>query len=222
MNLVKLLKGMNKGNNLKKRGFTLTEAMVVIVIIGVIATTMIASVKKDNYQATALKKAGANYCLHLNLATKQILAQYSYGYNMTKLLTISGTQFSITDEENADSNLADLLKRFLGSSPSYTAPDTYKNIVLKNETGTAVGAGGGYKISDFTQGFKTKSGYYVAVKLNGNCTTSEEHVYDPSVSTVRTSSNSCGLLLYDVSGDKGPNTVGIDIYILPIHKNGID
>ncbi len=207
---------------MKKRSFTLTEAMVVIVILGIIATTFIASMKKENYQVTALKKAGSSYYLNLNLATKQILAKYSYGYNMTSLLTLANAKFSITDSENADANLAALYKKLLGASSTYTAPNTYTSTVLKNESGATVGSGSGYKISDFTQGFKTKNGYYVALKLNGNCTTSEQYVYDPSASGVRTSSNSCGLILYDVSGDKGPNIAGIDIYILPIHRNGIN
>lgn len=207
---------------MKKRSYTLTEAMIVIVVLGIIAITIIVSMKKENYHATALKKAGSNYYLHLNIATKQILTHYSYGYNMVTLLTIGGTKFSIADASDADVNLSALYKKMLGSSSTYTASDTYKNTVLKNEADTTVGPSTGYTISSFSQGFKTKNGYYVAFKLNGNCTTDEEHVYDPSLPDTRTSAKSCGLILYDVNAEQGPNVVGVDIYILPIHKNGIN
>ena len=195
--------------------------MIVIFIIGVIATAVFTSLRKEDYQTKAYKKAVANYYLHLNLATKQILAHYSYGYNMTTLYTTAKAKFSITDSENADTNLAAIYKKMLGASSSYSASDTYKNTVIKNEAGTAVGPSNGYKISDFTQGFKTKNGYYVAFKLNKNCTTTEQYVYDPSLPDKRTATNSCGLILYDVSADRGPNLAGADIYILPIYKMGI-
>jgi len=206
---------------LKKNSYTLAEAMIVVVILGIIATCCIGALKKGNFQEEMYTKAGANYYLNISLASRQILAKYSYNYNMTALLNTSGTRFSITDESNAESNLAGIFKKTLGVR-TYTAPSTYTTTVLKNKSGTAVGPSSGYKVSDFTQGFKTKNGTYFALKLNKNCTTSEQYIYDPSIPDTRTVANSCGLIFYDVNADEAPNTVGVDIYILAIKKTGVN
>ncbi len=204
-----------------KKSFTLTETLIVVVILGFIAAAMLASLKKGNYKAEALKKAGTNYYHQINIASKQILVKYSYGYKMTALKTIGGTEFSISDS-NSDASLAPLFKKMLGSG-TYSAPSNYSGSYLINESGTKVGPNGGYKVSNFTQGFKTKNGTYMAFMLHEDCTTSEtDNIYDPSTPETHSATKSCGLIFYDVNADDSPNTLGIDQYIVSIHKLGLD
>ena len=199
-----------------KKSFTLAEVLISVVIVGIIATCMVVSVKKSDYLTESYKKAGASTLLQINYSTKQILAKYSYSYQMTGLKTLAGAKFSIT-ASGADANLAELYKKVLGTK-SYSAPSTYTGADLVNEAGSKVGS---YKVSSFAQGFQIKNGTYFAIKLNGNCTTSESYIYDPSARDIRTASNSCGLIFFDVSAHDGPNIVGVDQYIVSIGKMGI-
>lgn len=199
-----------------KKSYTLAEVMIVMFILGIISTFMITSLKKSDYLNKTYKKAGLSTLLQINFATKQLLAKYSYSYQMTGLKTTAGAKFSIVDS-GADANLSALYKKILGSR-TYSAPSTYTGADLVNEAGSKVST---YKVSTFTQGFQTKHGTYFALKLNGNCTTSESYIYDPSVIDTRTAAKSCGLIFYDVNAHDGPNVVGVDQYIISIGKMGI-
>ena len=204
---------------MKIKSYTLAEAVIVVFILGIIVTFLLATLRPKDYKTEAYKKAGLNHYLAIGIATKQLLAKYSSNYNMTGLKTTAGADFSIVDS-GADAKLAPLYKIMLRGA-SYTAPSGYSGTVIKNEAGTAVGANGGYKISDFTQGFQARNNMYFALKLNRNCTTTESYIYDPSVIEKRTAAKSCGLILFDVNADAEPNIAGVDIYIISIGKMGI-
>ena len=190
--------------------------MITIVVVGLIAATTIMTLRKGDYMEKTLKKAGMSMLLQINFATKQLLAKYSYNYQMTGLKTTGGAKFSIVDS-GADANLSALYKVMLGSK-TYSAPSSYTDSSLVNESSAAVGS---YKVSSFTQGFVTKNGTYFALKLNGNCTTSESNIYDPSATEIRTAAKSCGLVFFDVNAHDGPNIVGVDQFIVSIGKMGI-
>ena len=206
----------NKKNILKKLAYTLAEISIVMMIISVIAGCFCVIIRKGDYKSETCKKAGLNALWQLNFASKQILAKYSTKYNMTGLKTLTGDEFSINDE-GADAKLAPLYKKVLGSR-TYTPPSGYTDSNLTNENDIQVGS---YKVSSFTQGFQAKNGTYVAFKLNGNCTTGETTIYDPSTPELRTSTKSCGLIFFDTNADDSPNTIGIDQYIVSITKQGV-
>ena len=210
----------NIRKSLKIKSYTLAEAMMVIFVIGIIATVFITLSKPINYSDAALKKKASSDLIQINAAVKQILLKYSTNYKMTELKTLEGTRFSI-NEEGADEKLAALYKKTLGTRNS-TVNDAYKNIVIKNESDENVIADEELKISDFTQGFKTKNGAYFALKLNNSCAVTDSGIYDPSWPDIHEVSNSCGLIFYDVNADESPNTAGVDIYIISIGKTRIN
>lgn len=203
---------------MKNKAFTMAETLIAIVMLGVLGACALSLIKPSNIKKDALTKAGSSVYLQIGFATKQILAKNSLNYQMTKLLTLSGVQFSINDEE-ADEKLAELYKKALYTSRNSTVPATYTALSLKNEEGSVVGSS--LTVSNFTQGFKTKNGAYMALMLHDNCTTNETYIYDPSAPELRTAKKSCGLIFFDVNADKAPNIVGIDQYIISIGKLGI-
>lgn len=208
---------MIKNSNIKK-AFTLIEAMTAMVIVGTIAITCLATIRPGDIKKDALRKSGQDNLLRITQATKAIVSFDSTKHNMTVLKNTSGTAFTLATDSNKYLYLSQLYKKHLGSRLGSNVDTTYTGTALKNESGSAVG---NLKVSNFSGGIFIKNGTYMAFKINSDCTASETNtIYDPS-KTTHTVSNSCGLIFYDVNGINGPNTVGVDMYILSMGKFGV-
>ncbi len=197
--------------------FTLAESLITIIIIGIIYVVMLNILRPGDVNKDVLKKMGANVFYQLDFASKQILAKNTINYNFHDLKTASGSRFLIT-EDGADEKLMNLFKKYLKGLRNVSYDPEYLDRVLIDETNISIT---GVKPSSFNYGFSMSNGAYVAIKLNKNCTTTETYIYSPVQLTNRSSVNSCGLFFIDVNGDKDPNTLGIDQYLVPIGKSGI-
>jgi len=209
----------NRGTNLKKTSYTLAEALIIMVVMSLIIASTITILRPKDYVAETLKKSGGSSLVQISFATRQILTKYSTNFRMTRLFTPDKTIFSINDNK-ADEKLVLLYKKLLFVSNKTVSSD-YTNSFLLNESGAKIGGGSGLKVSDFTQGFITRSGMYIAFRLYNSCSVSETYIYDPSNTGLKTATNSCGLIFYDVNADNGPNTLGIDQYIASLGAQGI-
>ena len=204
-----------------KKAFTITESLIAMIVVGILASCILIMIKPTEAKNDLLKKSGANMLLQINFATKQVLAKYSSNYQMTKLLTPSGVEFSINDE-GADENLIQIYRRILTPIPARDgiASEEYLSSNLYDENGTAVEDGSALTISSFTQGYKVKNGAYFAIKLDSTCTENKSCIYNPVYPEERDATKSCGLIFFDVNGQKEPNIVGVDQYIISIDKHG--
>lgn len=201
---------------MKKKAFTLAETTVVIVLLGIIAATLLHTLKPNNMKREYMDKSAKNMVLKIEYATKQILARNTINYSLLEMIAVGGAQFSIT-ESDATTKLGALYKRYLVGMRNLSIPATYTSSSLIDEAGSS----SGYTVGSFSQGFKMKNGAYVALKLNGNCTTSETKIYNPVVPDSHTASGSCGLIYFDINAQDEPNTLGVDQHILSIGKYGI-
>lgn len=200
-----------------KKGFTLTESLIVIIIIGIVYVVIASVIKPSSIKKDVLVKGGANLLYQIDFATKQILLKNSNNYTMTRLKEKSGAEFDITSS-GADAKLSTLYRKNLVGFRKKTVSSTYKSLAITTESGAQVS---NYKVSTFTQGFFLKNKAYFALKLNGNCTTTENYIYNPQSPDKRTATKSCGLIFFDVNGESDPNKAGIDMYIISIGKNGV-
>ena len=200
-----------------KNAFTLAESLITIVIIGIIYAAIFNILRTDDINNDVIKKAGANVYYQIDFASKQILAKNTYNYNFHKLKNDLGFSFSITSE-NADKELVKLFKKHMKGLRNNSLNLNYAEKRLINESGITIN---NLKVSTFNYGFFISNGAYIAIRLNKNCTTTETYVYSPIQRTNRSATNSCGLIFFDVNGDKEPNTLGIDQYIVPIGKSGV-
>ena len=198
-----------------KKAFALTEFAIVVLIIGIIAGASISTLKPREFKKEATIKAGKTLYLQIELATKQILMRSSKSHNFTKLIDSSGSTYSIVDSGAAAKLIETYRKNLVGKRMANTDA-TYLASTLVNESGAT-----SLKVSDFANYFTLKNDAFFAIKLNGNCTTSETLIYDPFTPSKRTRSNSCGLILYDINGKNTPNILGVDQYILSIGRLGI-
>ena len=198
-----------------KKAFALTEFAIVVLIIGIIAGASISTLKPKEFKKEAAIKAGKALYLQIELATKQVLMRDSKNFDFTKLIDSSNAQYSITSS-GADAKLIASYKKHLVGRRQANADSAYLASTLTSESGAT-----SLKVSDFANYFTLKNDAFFAIKLNGNCTTSETLIYDPFTPSKRTRSNSCGLILYDINGKNTPNILGVDQYILSIGRLGI-
>lgn len=202
---------------LKKQSFTLMESMICLIVLSSIVFCMVSILKPADVKNDAYKHASLNTLIYINVATKQILANYSQNHSMLTLKNISGTSFNLSDS-NKNAYLSALYAKYL-QKRTQTASSAYTDISLTDTSGSAVGS---LKVSSFSNGIFIKNKSYVAFKLNANCTTTETNtIYDPSTPDNHSKANSCGLIFFDSNGEEAPNVLGIDMNIVSIGKYGI-
>ena len=199
---------------MKFKAFSLLEQMLVIIIVGIIASVLTTVVKPTDISNKAIKKAGKNLFMQIEFATKQIVARNAKNNTLTRLFDSSG-EFSITSTDSLDRLIEIYRKNLVGIRSSDLNTD-YASANLTDGTNVLTGT----SVSGF-KGFKLKNGAYFGIKLNDNCTTEINHIYDPSTPELRTKKNTCGIIFFDVNSETKPNQLGWDQYIIGLGKRGI-
>ncbi len=206
---------------IKKEAFSLMETVLVIIVLGCIATAMLLVLKPNNIKTEAILKNASNMIGQINFATTNILAKYSKSFSMTDLIALDGTSFSITDDK-AEEKLIALYKKSLIALRSTNIPSDYLSSELSAGSGkVAINETTNLKISDFSQYFVIRNGTFFALKLNKSCLITETYIYDPMTPNRNSVDNSCGLIFFDVNVEQPPNVLGVDQYIISIGKRGI-
>ena len=108
-------------------GFTMAEAVLVMTILGIIATIMITTLKPAEFKERGLKVLAQKVIAEIDNATTQILLKHSpdgtmnniYILNSETLCTGSSAYSSNTDCKN---NITVLYKKYLGTKRSMTTP----------------------------------------------------------------------------------------------------
>ena len=116
MKTLKALKFNQK--SLFNYAFTMTEAILVMTILGVIATVMISTIKPQEYKEKALRISAKKVLNSIDHATSMILINDSLDGSMYNIVATSGTKFNIAAMANkagAD-NLGGLYKKYLVST----------------------------------------------------------------------------------------------------------
>lgn len=179
---------------MSKNAFTLFEAMIVMVVIGTLAGVLLSIARPTNLKQEAFQKAGLELYRHIDFATKQIMIKNSPIYSLDRVISSNGTEFSIEKEEDAKYFL-ELYKKYLLVKRSDKNIIEGKIILRNNAT--------------------------FEIKLNGDCTKEATGLYNPMLPNTSRAPKSCGLIYYDVNGDKEPNILGVDKYIVAIGKLGL-
>ena len=81
---------------MKKQAFNLIEVMVTMVIIGIFGAALLASLKNDTLSIETYKKSGSSFYMHLEFASKTILAKNTINYSFSTLRGLDGTKIAIT------------------------------------------------------------------------------------------------------------------------------
>ena len=149
--------------NYKNEAFTMAEAIIIMTILGIIATILITNLKPAEFRDKGLEVLAKKIINQIDQATEQILLNNSYDGTM-KTLYVPGTTNMYEFGSNYKYTL-ELYKKYLVTTRqpynSTTAPQTIKNVVsnstsansvapplyLKDGTIVYLGTGAGYSLS---------------------------------------------------------------------------
>ena len=199
---------------MRKYASTIAEMAVVIVVFSFLAITSFMVLKSNEATNKAYEKAGKAAYFQLERATRLVLANNTNGYTLMRMKDASG-EFSIASSSSLNRMVEVYKKNMIIHRTAVQAPDYF---VSELTDGTTLYTG--LTPSSFA-GFTVRNDAYVGIKLNGNCTSTINYIYDALALNKRVVENVCATIFYDVNGDKGPNRLGSDQYIFPLDKFGL-
>lgn len=206
-----------KEKSKKINAFTLPEALLVLIIIGIIAAITIPQLLVDDpakrgWTTLAEKTVGS-----LIQASTEILI-YDAGLDDFTSLTYNGKRFSVEDID-ITSDMSGLYGKYIANSTQdVDLNDEYFSKPLATYDKNALDKTLKELYSDF---FIGNDGVLIGFRFYGGCDKTEENVVLPAKRNRYSVNNICGSVFLDVNGYKKPNKLGSDQYIVPIAKRGI-
>ena len=196
-----------------KLAFTMAEAILVMTILGIIATIMITTLKPAEFKEKALKTLYKKVLSEIDTATTQILINNSREGDMNQLfLDSSSGYFSFGSDWNKTQQL---FKKYLS-----TTRQPYDSSIQMGSFSTSVQ--GSPTANSQTPPFHLKDG---ALLFLG---TGEKYQVSPSSSGTITvdgcemSKSLLGIITVDINGEEEPNTPYKDQFNFPISSKGIE
>lgn len=196
----------------KTNAFTLAEVLLTLMIIGIIATLTIPSLKE-----TADKSANLSLLQKAYSSIANVFAQIQAENGPTLYWKTKDGNRVFTNGNST--NISTLLKQRMNvASESGFMPSDYKIKSLKGDDSDS------FQIDDTTvaikentSSFQTADGmmWFPSNTYSGCKYTKEEE--DSSKTTIYL----CGLLIVDTNGIKKPNRMGIDVFVFDITAEGI-
>ena len=185
-----------------KRAFTMAEAVLVMMILGIIATIMITTLKPTEYRDKALVVLSKKILGQIDTATTQILVNNTREGKFDKLLLNQGKgEASFSYAENG-ANVKKLYQMYLVAIRKDT-----KGVKCKYSTS-----------GDDANAFFLKDGSYMAIITGKN---SSLNTIFPGETVEKTSTVGLGAIYFDVNGEDEPNLRGKDQFVIPIGAEGI-
>ena len=202
--------------NIKKVAFTLSEAMIVIVIMGVIGAILIPQWKAVNPTQRGWTTIANKMAVNLTQATTEMLALNASLDDLT-ILRQGDKVFSIADS-NVTPKMADLFMQYLSNIDMRvdTTKEYFSQDILdykRNPTGD--------KINSYSNFHFAQDGILIGYKFYGTCAATEKNANPPEETVKYEVTESCGSVFYDVNAYKKPNKLGSDQYIIPVGIRGM-
>ena len=187
-----------------KKAFTMAEAILVMTILGIIATIMITTLKPAEFKDKGLSVLAKKVLSEIDNATTQILV------NNTKLGTMAtlvadggGTEFTFKGNANAVMNF---YKKYLTTIRTSVANNSFCK------------TGGTYNATGVNAVY-LKDGACMGIYATANA--SAPTLFPGEGTTTINANATQGVIFFDTNGEDEPNTLGKDRFILPIAEEGI-
>ena len=183
-----------------KKAFTMAEAILVMTILGIIATIMITTLKPAEYKDKGLAILAKKVLSEIDTATTQILINNSSGGTMSTLYVPgSSTTFSFaTSSQNA--NAGKLYKKYLTATRKACNNSSCPCNAYNNK-------------------FFLKDG--ACMGINTGAPASNVSTWFPGETSATSMKPSHGLIFFDTNGSDEPNVMGKDQFLLPVSTEGI-
>ena len=186
-----------------KKAFTMAEAIIVMTILGIIATIMITNLKPSEFRDKGLQVMAKKVLMQLDTATQQIMVNNTQNGKLTTVYVPNSTTQVAFGAMDA-TNMSVLYKKYLVTTRK--ACDTA-------DCGCNSFAGN-YK-------FHLKDGACVSLRLLATPATMTATRFPGEVNDVNTTAKGLGYFHFDVNGLDEPNVMGKDRFKVPINDDGI-
>lgn len=180
-----------------KKAFTMAEAILVMTILGIIATIMITSLKPAQFKDKGFSIMANKVLSEIDTSVTQILVNDSKYGKLDNLLD-ENVMFSFSAADKA-ANLENLFKKYLTAT-------------RKDVTGT-------YCATDTTFSFALKDGACMGVKMGK---VDAAATIFPGEDTTTSVTAEYGVIKFDINSEEEPNVLGKDQFLLPIAAEGIE
>ena len=206
-------------NKKSKKGFTLSEALIVIAIIGVITAVYNIGIKVIDVAQKGFDVKANKTVENIDQVFNLIFAHHSESFDLTDLHDNSGN-FSVTNS-GVTTRFANFFKMYLVNADFHDVNDPElkdyfaSTIMDYNRTSTGLTLKTAY--SDF---LATANGSIYGFRLYQSCSANETNANPPFARGRKTISGICGSVFYDVNGFSPPNKLGSDQYIVPFDSQG--
>lgn len=199
-----------------KFGFTLAEALIVLVILGVIGAICLQAMQTYNPQQKGFNTKAEKTVSVIGQALTMILVEDSSSDDLTGLFDETG-KFSITQTTNATRIVKKFKKHLVVNTLPVDLKSEYFKGNLLNYKKTSLG-----KLTDlYSNFFFMQDGTLVGFKFYGSCTSSEAKAIPPNYRDLSTINDICASIFIDVNGEKKPNKLGSDQFVIPVDVRGI-
>ena len=188
--------------SLRSGAFTMAEAIIVMTILGIIATIMITNLKPSEFRDKGLQVMAKKVLQQLDTATQQIMINNTQNGKLTTIYSPDkSTTYSINKNDNAtfSNHTINLYKKYL----SFTRKPCNTSSCTCNHYGH--------------RKFYLKDGACAAIYYGeaNQCTTF------PGETACSWSVNVLGGVYFDVNGEEEPNMIGKDQFMVPLNADGI-
>ena len=202
--------------NRKKLGFTLTEALFVLIILGIIAAICMQSVKAFNAQQKGFDTKAEKAVSVLGQAIIMMLLEDSSGDDLTSLYDEEG-KLSIEDTSKT-SRVAKIFRKHLSVNelPVDTSDEYFSDYIRTYQRADVSILKETY--SDF---FYLQDGTLLGFRLLGSCSSTEANAIPPRIRERMSAANVCASIFVDVNGEGKPNRLGADQIVIPFDARGI-
>lgn len=191
---------------MKKQAFTMAEAVLVMTILGIIATIMITTLKPAEFKDKGLKVLAKKVMSEIDNATTQILLNDTADGTLDKLYEAdtaegeSPATFSSATAGKA-SDMAKLYKKYLTT--------IRKSCDNSKDCGTCY---------DYDAKFFLKDGACVGLKSGAQ---EKAVTIFPGETETSEIDATHGVIFFDINGVDEPNTLGKDQFLMPLNSEGI-
>ncbi len=190
----------------KSKAFTMAEAVLVMTILGIIATVMITTIKPARFKEQGYKVLAKSVYASIDTAVTQILVDKAPFNKLTQVYkTGSNTATFSMGVTSQGTEFVKLLKDYMatarGNLPEQCDP---------SKTGKPA--------KGYDSALLLKNGACMAVK-SGSITSGDTWI--PGEGSKTTATSAYGMIFLDTNGDDEPNVLGTDQFKIPLDENGI-
>lgn len=212
--------------NYFKNAFTMAETLIIMIILGIIATILLATLKPADYKDKALEVLSKKILKEIDTVTTMILASNTKdGTFRTIINPTDNSSSNITsDETNAMKSLKLLYKKHLTSlrkQQDVLMLEVIEEAEPEEFVNCYITVNGGWPAF----GFKLKDGALFCMstkKSFNNIGSAIPKTIIPGENSLCNTANALGYIMFDSNGEKEkPNAYGKDIFVLPFDADGI-